>query len=221
VSNARRSQFAARTTLRRRRIALSAGLAGAALAAALSVTLLGRSHGDPRAATSRASSPVHLAAQPPHSPAPPNVRIGSAVYVFGGGTNAGTQSDAIVRVPTNGGTARDVGRLPAPSSDQAAAAIGGTAHIVGGELVVAGRPRRLHVRGLSREGLPSGTLPNTDPGEQPGYQEHASPDNDTKEARTNPLAVTRIASNPRPHHARPQAHGTAALVLHCRRLPES
>ncbi len=60
------------------------------------------------------------------------VRIGSAVYVFGGGTNAGTQSDAIVRVPANGGTASDVGRLPAPSSDQAAAAIGGTAYVVGG-----------------------------------------------------------------------------------------
>ena len=60
------------------------------------------------------------------------VRIGPAVYVFGGGTNAGTQSDSIARVPVRGGTVADVGRLPAPSSDQSAAAIGGTAYVVGG-----------------------------------------------------------------------------------------
>src|SRR5581483_6901602 len=54
------------------------------------------------------------------------------VYLFGGGTNAGTQSDAIVRVPVAGGAATEVGRLPAPSSDQSAAAIGGTAYVVGG-----------------------------------------------------------------------------------------
>ena len=60
------------------------------------------------------------------------VRIGSAVYVFGGGTNTGTQSGAIVRVPLRGGPAVDVGRLPAPSSDQSAAGIGGTAYVVGG-----------------------------------------------------------------------------------------
>jgi DNA-binding beta-propeller fold protein YncE len=51
---------------------------------------------------------------------------------LGGGTNAGTQSDEIVRVPARGGNATVVGRLPAPSSDQAAAAIGGTAYVVGG-----------------------------------------------------------------------------------------
>jgi YVTN family beta-propeller protein len=75
------------------------------------------------------------------------VRLGSAVYLFGGGTNAGTQSDAIVRVPAGGGTATAAGSLPAPSSDQSAAAIGGTAYVVGGytgsqwlDTIVAWRP---------------------------------------------------------------------------------
>jgi len=181
----------------RRRIALTTGLVVAA-AVVLSVTLLGGSPGDPRATTSRASSPARVAAQATRTPVPPKrlaehaltslaapvqdaaaavvgngqvmllggltaadtsrtdihivdghrdrrvgslpvalhdtaaVRIGSAVYLFGGGTNAGTQRDAIVRVPTSGGTASDVGRLPAPSSDQSAAAIDGTAYVVGG-----------------------------------------------------------------------------------------
>jgi YVTN family beta-propeller protein len=61
------------------------------------------------------------------------VRIGRAVYLFGGGTAANTQSDEIVRVTAaGGGHAQVVGRLPAPSSDQAAAAIDGTAYVVGG-----------------------------------------------------------------------------------------
>jgi len=60
------------------------------------------------------------------------VLLGSAVYLFGGGTNSGTQSDAIVRVPAGGGAATDVGRLPAPSSDQSAAVISDTAYVVGG-----------------------------------------------------------------------------------------
>jgi YVTN family beta-propeller protein len=75
------------------------------------------------------------------------VAIGANAYVFGGGTNAGTQSDEIVRVPAHGGAATVVGRLPAPSSDQAAAAIGGTAYVVGGytgsrwlDTIVAWRP---------------------------------------------------------------------------------
>ncbi len=75
------------------------------------------------------------------------VRIGEGVYVFGGGTNSGAQSDVIVRVPVAGGAPRVVGRLPAPSSDQAAAAIGGTAYVVGGytgarwlDTIVAWRP---------------------------------------------------------------------------------
>jgi DNA-binding beta-propeller fold protein YncE len=60
------------------------------------------------------------------------VRLGSAVYLFGGGTNAGTQSDAILRIPVGGGAASKVETLPAPSSDQSAAASGGTAYVVGG-----------------------------------------------------------------------------------------
>ncbi len=59
------------------------------------------------------------------------VRIGNAVYVFGGGTAANTQSDAIVRVPMAGGAGTQVAQLPAPSSDQSAAAMGGTAYVVG------------------------------------------------------------------------------------------
>jgi YVTN family beta-propeller protein len=75
------------------------------------------------------------------------VRLGGAVYLFGGGTNANTQSDQIVRVPLGGGSGTIVGRLPAPSSDQSAAAIGNTAYIVGGytgthwlDTIVAWRP---------------------------------------------------------------------------------
>jgi YVTN family beta-propeller protein len=60
------------------------------------------------------------------------VRLGGAVYLFGGGTGAGTQSDEILRIPLTGGTATVVAHLPAPSSDQAAAAIGSTAYVVGG-----------------------------------------------------------------------------------------
>jgi len=84
------------------------------------------------------------------------VRIGPAVYLFGGGTNAGTQSDAIVRVPVAGGGAVGAGRLPAPSSDQSAAAIGGTAYVVGGytgarwlNTIVAWRPGS-HARVVAR-----------------------------------------------------------------------
>ncbi len=75
------------------------------------------------------------------------VRLGGAVYLFGGGTNANTQSDRIVRVPLSGGAGTVIGRLPAPSSDQSAAAIGSTAYVVGGytgtrwlDTIVAWRP---------------------------------------------------------------------------------
>ena len=74
-------------------------------------------------------------------------RIGGAVYLFGGGTGANTQSDEIVRVPTVGGAITVVGRLPSASSDQSAAAIDGTAYVVGGytgsrwlDTIVAWRP---------------------------------------------------------------------------------
>ena len=60
------------------------------------------------------------------------VRLGSAVYLFGGGTNAGTQSDAILRIPVGGGAVSTVGRLPAPSSDQSVAVSGDTGYVVGG-----------------------------------------------------------------------------------------
>ena len=60
------------------------------------------------------------------------VRLGTDAYLFGGGTNRGTQSDSIVRVDPRVGTATTVGRLPAPSSDQAAASLNGVAYIVGG-----------------------------------------------------------------------------------------
>ena len=58
-------------------------------------------------------------------------RIGSWVYVFGGGD--GTRQHAeIIRVDPRAGRATVVGRIPAPSSDQAVAAIGGTAYVIGG-----------------------------------------------------------------------------------------
>src|SRR5262249_56335380 len=64
-----------------------------------------------------------------------------------GGTGAKTQSDAIVRSRATGGSSVEVGRLPAPSSDQSAAALGGRAYVVGGftgthwlDTIVAWRP---------------------------------------------------------------------------------
>ncbi len=74
------------------------------------------------------------------------VRLGSIVYLFGGGDGV-RQHDVIIRVDPSSGATAVVGRLPAPSSDQAAAAIGGTAYIVGGytgtrwlDTIVAWRP---------------------------------------------------------------------------------
>src|SRR5207248_7382614 len=71
---------------------------------------------------------------------------GRFVYLFGGG-NGSAQLDSIVRVDRRGRHAAVVDRLPAPSSDQAAAAIGGTAYVVGGytgtrwlDTIVAWRP---------------------------------------------------------------------------------
>src|SRR5579864_9547821 len=75
------------------------------------------------------------------------VKLGTSVYVFGGGTATNTQSDQVLRVPASGGSATVVGRLPAPSSDQSAAGIGGMAYVVGGytgsrwlDTIVAWRP---------------------------------------------------------------------------------
>src|SRR5437763_2796081 len=59
------------------------------------------------------------------------VTIGSAVYLFGGGTGS-RQLDTILRVDPRTGASRQVGRLPAPSSDQGAARVEGTAYVVGG-----------------------------------------------------------------------------------------
>jgi DNA-binding beta-propeller fold protein YncE len=74
------------------------------------------------------------------------VRLGKAVYAFGGG-NGVAQLDSIVRVDPGTGHATTVARLPAPSSDQAAASIGATAYVVGGytgtrwlDTIVAWRP---------------------------------------------------------------------------------
>src|SRR4051794_2677581 len=50
--------------------------------------------------------------------------MGNATYVFGGG-NGLSQLDAILMVDPRTGAAQQVGKLPAPSSDQAAASIGG------------------------------------------------------------------------------------------------
>jgi Kelch motif len=58
------------------------------------------------------------------------VRLGPAVYLFGGG-NIGS-SDQIVRVSLSGRPPRQVATLPRPLSDIAAATVGSTAFIVGG-----------------------------------------------------------------------------------------
>ena len=58
-------------------------------------------------------------------------RVGSNVYVFGGGDGV-RQRDEIVRVDPATGATAVVGRLPAPSSDQAAASVGHATYVVGG-----------------------------------------------------------------------------------------
>jgi DNA-binding beta-propeller fold protein YncE len=59
------------------------------------------------------------------------VRIGSAIYEFGGGDGI-RQLDQVLRVDPTTGTAIRAGSLPAPSSDHAAAVLAGQAYIVGG-----------------------------------------------------------------------------------------
>ncbi|HKN95144.1 MAG TPA: hypothetical protein VJU60_12475 [Thermoleophilaceae bacterium] len=58
------------------------------------------------------------------------VRLGRAVYLFGGGNF--TTSDAIVKVSLSGRPAKQAGKLPKPLSDIAAATVGSSAFIVGG-----------------------------------------------------------------------------------------
>src|SRR5262249_35272788 len=80
------------------------------------------------------------------------VRLGSRVYLFGGGTGW-SQLAAIVGVDPRSGASQDVGHLPQPSSDQSAAAANGTGYVVGGytgthwlDTIVAWRPgSRAHV----------------------------------------------------------------------------
>jgi YVTN family beta-propeller protein len=74
------------------------------------------------------------------------VRIGKLAYTFGGG-NGVAQLDQIFRIDPRDGASERISTLPAPSSDQEAAAVGGTAYIVGGytgthwlDTIVAWRP---------------------------------------------------------------------------------
>ena len=89
------------------------------------------SRADIRIATPRSDRPAGSLPLAVHDAAA--VRLGSDVYLFGGGDGR-RHADATrsSRRPPGAGVPRVVGRLPAPSSDQAAAAIGGTAYIVGG-----------------------------------------------------------------------------------------
>ena len=59
------------------------------------------------------------------------VTLPGGVFLFGGGDGVGQHAEILRVDPASGGTSV-AGRLPAPSSDQAAAAIGGTAYVVGG-----------------------------------------------------------------------------------------
>jgi YVTN family beta-propeller protein len=80
------------------------------------------------------------------------VRLGKLAYAFGGG-NGVSQLDQILRIDPRNGASEQVSTLPAPSSDQAGTAVGGTAYIVGGytgtrwlDTIVAWRPgSRAHV----------------------------------------------------------------------------
>jgi YVTN family beta-propeller protein len=74
------------------------------------------------------------------------VRLGKLAYAFGGG-NGVSQLDQILRIDPRNGASERVSTLPAPSSDQSAAAVGGTAYVVGGytgtrwlDTIVAWRP---------------------------------------------------------------------------------
>jgi YVTN family beta-propeller protein len=76
----------------------------------------------------------------------PGVRIGARLYTFGGG-NGLAQLAGITGVDLATGRTSAAGRLPAPSSDSAAAASAGVAYIVGGytgtqwlDTIVAWRP---------------------------------------------------------------------------------
>lgn len=71
------------------------------------------SRADIRVATPRSDRPAASLPLAVHDAAA--VRLGNNVYLFGGGTNAGTQTDAIVAAPVGAGVPRGVGRLPAPS----------------------------------------------------------------------------------------------------------
>ena len=94
------------------------------------LTAADASRADVRVATARGDRAAGRLPTAVHDAAA--VRIGDLVYVFGGGTASGTQSDGIVRVPVGGGSGAVVARLPSPSSDQAATVIRGTAYVVGG-----------------------------------------------------------------------------------------
>jgi YVTN family beta-propeller protein len=76
----------------------------------------------------------------------PGVRLGSRLFVFGGGTGVRQLAD-ITEVDLASGRTHPAGSLPAASSDSAATSLGGTAYIVGGftgttwlDTVVAWRP---------------------------------------------------------------------------------
>ncbi len=82
----------------------------------------------------------------------PGVRIGARLYTFGGG-NGVAQLGGIIGIDLATGRTSTAGRLPAPSSDSAAAASAGVAYVVGGytgtqwlDTIVAWRPGgRAHI----------------------------------------------------------------------------
>jgi YVTN family beta-propeller protein len=152
------------------------------------------------------------------------VRLGTTVYVFGGGTGANTQSDEIVRVPPTGGTGTVVGRLPAPSSDQSAAAIGGTAYIVGGytgirwlDTIVAWRPGST-ARVVARLPFPLRYAAVTSVGNRlviaGGSLESGTASRTVLEYEPAAARVTRVGSLPAPTtHAAAAALGGTAYVI--------
>src|SRR5262245_11024914 len=80
------------------------------------------------------------------------VRMGSAVYLFGGGTGT-RQVGTITRINPRSGVSTSAGRLPTATSDHSAVVVGNTAYVVGGftgsswlDTIVAWRPgSRAHV----------------------------------------------------------------------------
>ena len=68
--------------------------------------------------------------------------VAGRLIIAGGSLANGTASDAVLEFVPGAGRVVRVGRLPAPTTHAAAAAIGGVAYVIGGRGAAAGTPTR-------------------------------------------------------------------------------